>query len=59
MTLQVEADQGRTAVTTWPCEPEAVHGSDASQFTPGLTRDDVLQVWVRVRVSVWTGGRVV
>jgi hypothetical protein len=43
--LQVEADQGRTEVKSWPC-PAPVHGSDATQFKPGLTADDRLTVWV-------------
>jgi hypothetical protein len=43
--LQVEADQGRTEVKSWPC-PEPVRGSDATQFKPGLTAGDRLTVWV-------------
>ena len=43
--IQVEADQGRTEVKSWPC-PESVRGGDATQFKPGLTADDRLTVWV-------------
>lgn len=42
----MEADQGRTTVTSWPCDPEVVHGSDASQFQPGLTADSPVEVWI-------------
>lgn len=43
--IQVEADQGRTEVKSWPC-PEPVRGGDATQFKPGLTAADRLTVWV-------------
>ncbi|KAF6251207.1 CD36 family-domain-containing protein [Scenedesmus sp. NREL 46B-D3] len=41
----VEADQGRTEVKSWPCA-EPVRGGDATQFRPSLTADDRLTVWV-------------
>eukprot|EP00879_Flechtneria_rotunda_P028466 GHRR01030582.1.p1 GENE.GHRR01030582.1~~GHRR01030582.1.p1 ORF type:complete len:491 (+),score=126.44 GHRR01030582.1:556-2028(+) len=41
----IEADHGRTAVTSWPC-PEPVRGSDAMQFRPGLTEKDRLTVFI-------------
>lgn len=43
---QIEADQERTTVTSWPCNPEPVHGSDASQFQPGLTSSSPVEVWI-------------
>lgn len=43
---QIEADQERTVVTSWPCDPEPVHGSDASQFQPGLTISSPVEVWI-------------
>lgn len=42
----IEADQERTVVTSWPCDPEPVHGSDASQFQPGLTTSSPVEVWI-------------
>lgn len=33
-------------MTSWPCDPERVHGSDASQFQPGLTPTSAVEVWI-------------
>jgi hypothetical protein len=42
---QIEVDRGTTEVTSWPC-PTPVQGTDALQFTPDLSPDTPLRVWV-------------
>jgi hypothetical protein len=42
---QIEADKNVTNITSWPC-PEAVSGTDAAQFPPGLTAGSTARVWI-------------